>query len=147
MKAAAKLLTLFYCLSIVFLVHQAGASTSVDASSRIKQEASKDKWEPYELDEEGTAYFYNAGTIQHLKGNLVRVWVRAIYSEKNPNYSQAEFQWEINCAKKSMRGLTANAKKKDGTLESISESSDWSLIPAESTAETLYEIVCGKKDK
>ena len=147
MKAAAKLLTLFYCLSIVFLFHQADASTPGDASSRVKQETSKDRWEPYASDEEGAGYFYNAGTIQHLKGNRIRVRVRAIYSENNPKYSQAEFQWEIDCTKKSMRGLTANAKKKDGTSESISESSDWSHIPAESTAETLYEVVCGKKDK
>ncbi len=70
-----------------------------------------------------------------------------MYSEKNPKYSEAKFQWEINCTKKKMRGLKANAKKKDGTSAIITESSDWSVIPSESTAETLYEKVCRKKDK
>jgi hypothetical protein len=147
LKAAAKLCSLFFCLSLVALFCQSEASTPVEASSRIKKVASQEKWEPYALDEDGTGYFYNADTIQHLKGNRVKVWVRAIYSEKNPKYSQAEFQWEVDCAKKSMRGLAANAKKKDGTSENITETSGWSNIPADSTAETLHEIMCKKKEK
>ncbi len=47
-----------------------------------------------------------------------------------------------------MRGITAYAVKKDGTKDIIKQPSDWSDIPAESTAETLFDIVCtkGKKD-
>ena len=147
MKAATKLCSLFFCVSLVALFCLSEASTPVEASSRITKETAKDKWEPYASDEEGAGYFYNAGTIQRLKDNRVKVWVRVIYSGKNPKYSQAEFQWEVDCTNKSMRGLTANAKKKDGTSENITEASGWSSIPTESTAETLYEIVCRKKDK
>ncbi len=85
--------------------------------------------------------------MERLQGNLVRVWVKAIYSEKNPKYTEGQFQWEINCAKKTMRGLAATTKKKDGTSTTITQSSDWSSIPAESTAETLFDNVCTKKDK
>ncbi len=46
-----------------------------------------------------------------------------------------------------MRGITAYATKKDGTKEVIKQQSDWSDIPAESTAETLYGIVCKKEKK
>ncbi len=126
---------------MVFLSYQSGAS------SPGKEEVIKERWEHYATDEDDTGYFFNSDTLQHLKGGLVRVWVRAIYSEKNPKYREAKFQWEIDCTKKKMRGLTANAKKKDGTAAIITESSDWSVIPSESTAETLYEKVCGKKNK
>jgi surface-adhesin protein E len=147
LKAAAKLLSLFFCLSIILLAHRSGASTQDKASSSVKQEASKEKWEYYASDEDGTDYSYDPHTLKHMKGNRIEVWVRAVYSEQNPKYSQAELQWEIDCSKKSMRGLTVNAKKKDGTQENIKKSSDWSAIPSESTAETLYEKVCRKKDK
>ncbi len=149
MKTAAKLLTLLlFCVSILFLSSQSQASSPAkpEASSRTKPEASKEKWKYYASDEEDVGYFYNVNDIQYLKGNLVRVWVQAIYSVKNLKYSDAKFQWEIDCTKRRMRGLKANAKKKDGTTTTIKESSDWSDIPAESTAETLYGIVCKKKD-
>lgn len=141
LRATVKLFSLCICLSLVFLSYQTEASTPA------KQESSTEKWEHYASDEEGAEYFYNPGTLTHVKGNLVKVWVRAIYSEKNQKYSQAELQWEINCTKKSMRGLTAKAKKKDGTQDLVNKSSDWSAIPSESTAETLYEAVCKKKGK
>jgi uncharacterized protein YwgA len=74
--------------------------------------------------------------------------VKALYTEKNKKYKEGQFQWEIDCAKKMMRGLAATVKKKDGTSEAITQSSDWSTIPAESTAETLYETMCTtSKDK
>jgi hypothetical protein len=111
-----------------------------------KQEASKETWEYYASDEEGTDYSYDPSTIKRLKDGRIRVWVHALYLEKHPKYSEGKSEWEIDCTKKTMRGLTANAKKKDGTTTSIPESSDWSAIPAESTAETLYEAVCKKKD-
>jgi len=141
LKIAAKLLTVLFCLSLVFLAYQSRAL------SPGKEEVIKERWEHYATDEDEADYFFNPDTIQHLKGGFVSVWVRAIYSEKNPKYSEAKFLWEINCTKKKMRGLKANAKKKDGTSANITESSDWSVIPSGSTAETLYEKVCGKKSK
>ncbi len=144
MKTAAKLLTAFFCLSLVFLSYQSGASSP---GKQEVTEVTRERWEHYATDEDDTGYFFNSDTIRHAKGGLVRVWVRAIYSEKNPKYSEAKFQWEIDCTKKKMRGLKANAKKKDGTSAIITESSDWSVIPSESTAETLSEKVCRKKNK
>jgi surface-adhesin protein E len=141
LRAVVRLFSLFFCLSLVLLSFQAGASTPV------KQEASREKWEYYASDEEGTDYSYNPDALTRMEGNHVKVEVRAVYSEKNPKYSRADLQWEIDCTKKSMRGLAAHAKKKDGTQDILKQSSDWSAIPADSTAETLYETVCRKKDK
>lgn len=149
MKTAAKLVMLFFCLSIVFLAYQSQASSPVkpEVSSPLKQEPSKEKWEYYAADEEDTGFFYSPDTLRRLKGNHVRVWVRAFYAEKNQKYSDAKFLWEIDCETKRLRGISATAKKRDGTSAVVTESSDWSDIPAESTAETLYETVCKKKDK
>lgn len=106
------------------------------------KEGDEEKWEFYARDEDEANFLYNTTNVQHLKGNIVRVWVKAFYAEKHPKYTMAKFQWEVDCTKKALRGITASAVKKDNTVESISEPSDWSPIPAESTAETLYEKIC-----
>jgi hypothetical protein len=139
-----KSLVILYCLFIVLAVHPATASTTPPATQEVMQGA----WVPYATDEDGAAYAFNPSNVERLQGNLVRVWVKALYTEKNKKYKEGQFQWEIDCAKKMMRGLAATVKKKDGTSEAISQSSDWSTIPAESTAETLYETMCTtSKDK
>jgi hypothetical protein len=139
-KTAVKSLMFLYWMSLMLAVQPSAAS--MPATQEVRQ----DTWVYYATDEEGAAYAYNPTTLERMQGNLVRVWVKALYSEKNPKYSEGQFQWEINCAKKKMRGLSATAKKKDGTSAAITESSDWSSIPAESTAETLFEITCNNKD-
>jgi hypothetical protein len=146
LRAAVKVFLPFFCLSLVFLPHHSGASTPAETSSPVKKGASTEKWEYYASDEDGARFFYNPETIQRRTGNHVSVTVRAIYSEKNPKYTHAEFQWEIDCAKKDLRGLSAKVEMKDGTWKEITEPSAWSPIPAESTAEPLHEAVCRKKD-
>jgi hypothetical protein len=149
LRTTAKLLMLLlFCVSILFLATRSHASSPAKPQVQMpaKQEASKDTWAYYASDEEGTDYSYDPSTIKRLKNDLVRVWVHALYSEKHPKYSEGKTLWEIDCTKKTLRGLTTNTKKKDGTSTSIEEPSDWSAIPAESTAETLYGAVCNKKD-
>jgi len=137
-----KSMMILYCLSIVLAFHPAAASTT-PATNEVQQDA----WIYYATDEDNAAYAYNPTNMEHMQGNLVKVWVKVLYSEKNQKYKEGQFQWEINCAKKTMRGLSATTKKKDGTSAAITESSDWSAIPAESTADTLFEITCANKDK
>jgi hypothetical protein len=140
-KAAAKLFMIFFCLSIMVFFSQS------QASPPAKIDATPEKWQYYASDEDETDYSYNAADIKRMQGNIVRVWVQAKYSEKNLKYSEGRFQWEIDCSAKTMRGIQAYAKKKDGTSAIVTESSDWSIIPSESTAETLYEKVCKKPAK
>jgi hypothetical protein len=144
-KAAAKLFMIFFCLSIMVLSSQSQASPP-PAKQGTSPEA--EKWEYYASDEDSTDYAYNAANIERMpQGSIVRVWVQARYSEKNPKYSEGRFQWEIDCSAKKMRGIQAYAKKKDGTSAVVTESSDWAIIPTESTAETLYGKVCKKPAK
>jgi hypothetical protein len=138
-KTVLTSLVILYCLSIVSAVHPAAASTT-QAAQAVQQDA----WLYYATDEDGTDYSFNPAKVQHLQGNSVRVWVNAKYSEKNQKYTEGQFQWEIDCAKNTMRGLAATVKKKDGTSEAIKQASDWSNIPAGSTAENLFEITCNK---
>jgi hypothetical protein len=143
-SAVMKSLVFCYVFSIILVVHPAAASTTTPAAQQVQQDA----WIYYATDEDDTAYAYNPTNMERLNDNLVKVWVKALYSEKNQKYTEGQFQWEINCAKKTMRGLSATAKKKDGTSATITQSSDWSKIPAESTAENLFEITCNvNKDK
>jgi len=137
-----KSLVILYCLSIVLAVHPAAASTT-PASKEVRQDA----WVYYATDDDGAEYAFNPTNVERLQGNLVRVWVKALYTEKNKKYSEGQFQWEIDCAKKTIRGLAATVKKRDGTSEAITQASDWSPIPAGSTAETLFEAMCGKDKK
>lgn len=129
------------------LVFMAFLTAHAGASSPFKPDPSLDKWEFYDTDEDGTSYLYNASTVEHQKGGLVLVWVQAVYTDKNPKFREGRFLWEIDCSKKRMRGRTAYVTKKDGVKETITQSSDWSPIPAESTAETLHGLVCKKTEK
>lgn len=133
-------------LAIALLAVLCVAAYAVEAPP-FKQDSTLDKWEFYETDEDGASYLYNASTVEHLKGGLIRVWVQAIYTDKNPKFREGRFLWEVDCSKKRMRGLTAYVTKKDGIKETITQSSDWSPIPADSTAETLHGLVCKKKEK
>jgi hypothetical protein len=117
------------------------------ASPPARLDATPEKWQYYASDEEETDYSYNAAAVERMQGSVIRVWVQAKYSEKNPKYSEGRFQWEIDCSAKTMRGIQAYAKKKDGTSAIVTESSDWAIIPSESTAETLYEKVCKRPAK
>jgi hypothetical protein len=141
MITAVKSLMILCCVSIVLAVHPSAASTPA------AQDVQQDAWVYYATDEDGTAYAFNPSKVERLKGDLVKVRVKALYSEKNQKYTEGQFQWEINCTKRTMRGVAATTKKKDGTSDSITQASDWSSIPAESTAETLFENVCPGKDK
>jgi hypothetical protein len=136
-----KSLVIPYCLSIVLAVHPAAASTPTT------QEVRQDAWIYYATDDDGAAYAFNPTNVERLQGNLVRVWVKALYTEKNKKYTEGQFQWEIDCAKKTMRGLAATVNEEGWNVEAITKSSDWSSIPAESTAETLFETMCNSKDK
>ena len=140
-----KSLRFLYCLSVVLYIVL--AVNPATASTPAKQEVQSDTWFYYATDDEGTSYSLNPANVERLEGNLIKVWVRAVYPEKNPKYKEGLTQWELNCAKKTMRGITSSIKKKDGTSAAITAPSDWSDIPNDSTADSLFEVTCGAKGK
>lgn len=142
-KTAVNFITLFFLLSIVFVVKPAVGTTPPKQEATSAQES----WLYYASDENDAAYAFNPTNIERLKDNHVKVWVKVLYPETNPKYKEGQFRWELNCAKKTMRGLTATATNKDGTATTIMQSSDWSPIPVESTAEILFERMCKKEEK
>ena len=111
------------------------------------KEALNEKWEYYATDEDDIQYSYDAGNVERMKNKNVKVWVQATYPEKHPTYAGGRFQWEMDCTNRKMRGVQAYVLKKDGTTKTIAEKSDWSVIPAGSTAETLLEKACQGKGK
>jgi hypothetical protein len=138
LKTVVKILTI---LSYIVVWILTGPGTSFSSP----QKSGEEKWISYATDEDNTEYFYNAKKIQHMPGNSVKVWVKAVYPEKKSKYLEAELLWEIDCSKKSMRGITAKAKLKDGQPVDLTKPSSWSNIPAGSTAEALYELVCTRE--
>lgn len=138
-----KTVKIFVFLSVIALWGIAGTETAFSSIQKAD-----DKWVSYATDEEGTDLFFDPGKIQMLPGNTVKVWVKAAYSDKHSKFrGEGKFVWEVDCVKKSWRGISANTTKKDGTPVNISEPSEWSGIPDGSTAESLYEIVCKKPKK
>lgn len=129
-------------LSLIFSWIASGPGTAFSSS----QKAGEEKWISYATDEDNTEYFYNPKKIQNMPGNLVRVWVKAVYPEKKSKYREAELLWEIDCSKNILRGISAKATLRDGSPADLTKPSSWSAIPAGSTAESLHEVVC-KRDK
>ncbi|MBI4683749.1 MAG: hypothetical protein HY755_00940 [Nitrospirae bacterium] len=130
---------LFMLAALVFL--------SSNSSLALKTPSENEKWDDYAVDEEGNAYFYNSKNVQHMTKNIVRVWIKKFYSQQKSKVEEAKLLWEIDCSKKTMRGIQAHMKNRDKTSDTIKKPSEWSSIPSESTAETLYEIVCKKGEK
>jgi len=141
-KPAVKLVLFLFCLTMVVLSSQSHAATPP-----AKQNVTQEDWQYYAADEDGANYLYDKGNVERLKGNMVRVWVQALYPASNQKYSEARFQWELNCSTKKIRGIQAYAKNRDGSKTTVTESSEWSAIPKGSTAETLYGAVCKKTVK
>ena len=122
------------------------AAVTAEVSSSV-QEVADEKWIPYATDEDGTDFFYNPKNIQRKSGSIVSVWVKAVYPENQSKFREAKLLWEIDCTKKSLRGISAKAVRRDGTPVNLTKPSVWSDIPDGSTAESLYEGVCGKPRK
>ena len=130
-------------LVFLFVILLWGVAETETAFSSLQK--ADDKWISYATDEDGTDFFFNLAKIQKLSGNIVKVWVKAVYSEKQSKFrGEAKFLWEVDCNRRSLRGISVNAIKKDGTPVNITKPSEWSDIPAGSTAESLYEVVCLK---
>jgi len=140
MKKTVKILVF---LSFVILWVVAGPGTAFSSP----QKADGKKWISYAIDEEGIEYFYSPKSVLTMPFNVVRVLVKTVYSEKQSKYREAELLWEIDCSKKSLRGISAKAILKNGKPVDLTKPSSWSDIPAGSTAESLHEIVCTKDKK
>jgi hypothetical protein len=135
-----KIVKILVFLSVIALWGVAGIETAFSAVQKAD-----DKWISYATDEDGTDFFYSPKKIQKLPGNIVKVGVKAVYSEKQSKFrGEGELIWEVDCTRKSLRGISASATKKDGTPFNISKPSEWSVIPEGSTAESLYEVACKK---
>ena len=107
-------------------------------------------------------YYYDAEDIVRPSENIVRVWIRTLYTEKGvnqwkaknfgkvvqkfryENLSNSTNLWEINCAKKMHQILSSTFYNKDGSvIESYNfDRADWIFIRPDSPGESLYKAVC-----
>jgi hypothetical protein len=100
-------------------------------------------------------YFYDADSIRPSE-DIVRVWVKVIYTEKGVNYmvsllggkyrtlSYAVFLFEYHCGDKKKRVLPIGCYSKDGKvlISTDDQNFNWNLICPDSIDEALYKILC-----
>jgi hypothetical protein len=99
--------------------------------------------------------FYDAQGITRPSKDVVRVWVKSDYTEKGvldrvkdfgkkyEYLNHAIVLWEINCAEKKLRRLSAtNYDHIGNVINSSSSQGEWAFIIPESISESLYKTVC-----
>jgi hypothetical protein len=104
---------------------------------------------------EGSSFFYDAESVSWPSEKIVRVWVKAVVSEKDRlvwvakggkkylNLSYIKSSLEINCTDRSERSLSVDLFSEQDILDSFQgQPSDWSFIPAGSNWDNLYKAIC-----
>jgi hypothetical protein len=100
--------------------------------------------------------YYDAANITHPSKDIVRTWVRLVYSkdgvalqvkELGKRYEDLSYTLsllEVNCAAKKNRVLQSTSYSRDGNVISSNQSqqTEWSLIIPGSIGETLHKTVC-----
>jgi hypothetical protein len=111
-------------------------------------------WKLYSSNDESVD-FYDAQSIAHPSTNIVRVWQKRIFTEKDvarwvaklgPSFKNLSFSMslkEINCIEKKWHTLSLTAYDNEGgVINSSSSSTEWGFIIPETIAESLYKEVC-----
>jgi len=117
-------------------------------------EAWGEDWKLYSATEM-ELWFFDTSSITQPSKNIVRVCVKMDLTEKGvldaveklgkkyENLKHSIILWEINCADKKQRRLSAtNYDYKGSEINSISLPSQWRFINPESIVESLYKEVC-----
>jgi len=126
------------------------------------------RWKFLDFDTLGAAYFYDSESIV-VSGNIVKVWVKQIYSERNKQYyiklriqkklnvkgyKNLDYTldlFKIDCLEKKFQILETIDYASDGSiLESVDIPeflSEWSSITPDSVGEGLFKKVCGTEKK
>ncbi len=100
--------------------------------------------------------YYDAASITHPSKDIVRTWVRLVYSKDGvalqvkdlgKRYEDLSYTLsllEVNCAAQKNRVLQSTSYSKDGKVISsnLSPQTEWSFINPGSTGEILYKTVC-----
>ena len=112
-------------------------------------------WKLYSSSDYGENY-YDVESITHPSENIVRVWMKWVFTEKylidlvrqeGEEYNALESEivlYEYHCAEKKIRSLSMVVYSKDGGvfLKEDHQGLNWDLIVPESNGEILYKAVC-----
>jgi hypothetical protein len=118
-------------------------------------------WKLYNYGVTGdTFHYYDAESVTRPSENIVRVWTKTIYSEKDINDFVTKYgQWaknigdtralkEIDCKEKKLRLLSLNVYSKWGDMlmmadeSALKEFGEWNFIAPETILESLYKVLC-----
>jgi hypothetical protein len=111
-------------------------------------------WKPYDHSRNYWGY-YDAQSITRPSENVVRVWVKHVYTEEGvmdmvgsfgkiyENLSYSLILNEINCVEKKYRILSAYAKDNKGkVIHSSNDPTSWDFLPPDSMGDRLSKEVC-----
>jgi hypothetical protein len=111
-------------------------------------------WKSYDSNEKFSSY-YDAQSITHPSKDIVRVWIRLVWTEKGVlswvngvgkeygNLSHSMSLMEINCAEKKCRRLLDSVYDNKGDVIISSHSpKEWAVIIPESVGDGLNKEAC-----
>ncbi len=104
---------------------------------------------------EDAKFYYDKKDITHLTQNIVKVWIRQVYTKKGkidmmnlvgPRYKGLSYSinsLEFDCGDKKVRFLSMAYYSKNGDVLDLENSPDnWEPIPANSMFDVLFKKVC-----
>jgi len=104
---------------------------------------------------EGSSFLFDAENLSYPAEQIVRVWVKAVISEKDRldwvakggekywNLSYIKSSMEVNCKDKTERSLSLDLFSEQDILDSFhGKSSQWSFIPPGSNWDNLRKAIC-----
>jgi hypothetical protein len=106
------------------------------------------EWVVYDKDEEDGTFYYDPATIRK-DGNMRRVWLLRNFNQRDKDGAMSNrHRMEIDCKQERFKFLALSAHSEPmagGTfLVQSGETNNWTAIPPNTTAETIYNIVCAK---
>ncbi len=104
-------------------------------------------WKLYNYDtDKYDSHYYDTESITHPSKNIVRVWVKTIYSKRGTEEDSILVLQEIDCGLRKIRSLSKKfyfkEEEKLGSMAEESSESKWSFIIPDSLPEYLYKAVC-----
>ena len=113
------------------------------------------EWEHYGEVPSGSAY-YDKENIKHMPNNIIRVWVKNVYSDTGKKESiknlgdrfkdvkDTLYLFQINCNEKKLSSVNVTDYDSKGSVISSDDNTTLkeSIILPESVGEKLYKIVC-----
>lgn len=142
-----------------FLVKLGIILALVGHANFVCAEVSAKDWKFFKKTEDAK-FYYDKKDITHLTQNIVKVWIRQVYTKKGkidmmnlvgPRYQNLSYSinsLEFDCGAKLVRFLSMTYYIKNGdVLDLENPPGKWEPVPPNSMFDALYKKVCKQAEK